>query len=71
MLYCLRRTALLGAIAVMFDYDRMEAERQFRLAMAHDPVPRYLTITDSFISSIKVGLKKPPPTSNVHYAKTR
>ena len=30
---------LLGAIAVMHDYDYAEAERQFKLAMAHDPVP--------------------------------
>jgi serine/threonine-protein kinase len=30
--------ALLGAIAVMFDYDHSEAERQFKLAMAHNPV---------------------------------
>jgi serine/threonine-protein kinase len=31
--------ALLGAAAIMFDYDHTEGARQFRLAMAQDPVP--------------------------------
>jgi eukaryotic-like serine/threonine-protein kinase len=31
--------AMLGAVAGSLEYDWTEAERQFRLAMAHDPVP--------------------------------
>ncbi len=31
--------AMLGAVAGSLEYDWKEAERQFRLAMAHDPVP--------------------------------
>ncbi len=31
--------ALLGIVAGVYDYDWKEAERLFRLAMAHDPVP--------------------------------
>ena len=30
---------MLGVVADIYDYDWNEAERQFRLAMAHDPVP--------------------------------
>src|SRR5262249_27751904 len=31
--------ALLGAAAIMFDYDHIEGEWKFSLAMAQDPVP--------------------------------
>ena len=31
--------AMLGGVAALLDYDWKEAERRFRLAMAHDPVP--------------------------------
>jgi serine/threonine-protein kinase len=31
--------AMLGIVAGVYDYDWKEAERRFRLAMAHDPVP--------------------------------
>jgi len=30
---------MLGIVAAAFDYDWEEAERQFRMAMSHDPVP--------------------------------
>ncbi len=31
--------AMLGTVAAMFDYDWPEAERQFQLALGHDPAP--------------------------------
>jgi TolB-like protein/Tfp pilus assembly protein PilF len=34
--------ALLGVVAGVYDYDWREAERRFRLAAAHDPVPAYV-----------------------------
>jgi eukaryotic-like serine/threonine-protein kinase len=34
--------AALGAVAALYDYDWREAGRQFRLAMARDPVPPYV-----------------------------
>ena len=31
--------AMLGSVAALYDYDWKEADRRFRLALAHDPVP--------------------------------
>jgi serine/threonine protein kinase/Tfp pilus assembly protein PilF len=34
--------AMLGTVAAMFDYDWPEAERRFKLALAHDAVPSHV-----------------------------
>jgi serine/threonine-protein kinase len=64
--------ALMGAIAVMYDFEPIEGERQFRLAMARDPVPPtvldfygffylfYLGRTDDAVLYIERALREDP-----------
>jgi tetratricopeptide (TPR) repeat protein len=50
--------ALLGAVAVQFEYDWKEAERRFRLSMARDPVPvkvRFLYAASYLMPSGRTG----------------
>jgi TolB-like protein len=47
--------AVLGMVAALYDFDWNEAERQFRLAMASEPVPAYVRWYYSFSYLIPMG----------------